>query len=78
MSGGPGKEFFVFTLLHVNLPQSNLTFLFAVFAVTWVVFFAYAFFISRRRQEVQREIQDLRQALEEDARPAEAQSVEES
>jgi len=52
--------------------------LFAVFAVTWVVFFAYAFFISRRRQEVQREIQDLRQALEEDARPAEAQSVEES
>jgi len=68
----------VFTLLQVNIPPSNLPFLFAVFAVTWVVFFAYAFFISRRRQEVQREIQDLRQSLEEDARPAEAQSVEES
>ncbi|MCH8744805.1 MAG: CcmD family protein [Chloroflexi bacterium] len=68
----------MFTLLQVNIPPSNLPFLFAVFAVTWVVFFAYAFFISRRRQEVQREIQDLRQALEEDARPAEAQSVEES
>ena len=60
----------MFTLLQVNIPPSNLPFLFAVFAVTWVVFFAYAFFISRRRQEVQREIQDLRQALEEDARPA--------
>ncbi len=68
----------MFTLLQVNIPPSNLPFLFAVFAVTWVVFFAYAFFISRRRQEVQREIQDLRQSLEEDARPAEAQSVEES
>ena len=68
----------MFTLLQVNIPPSNLPFLFAVFAVTWVVFFAYAFFISRRRQEVQREIQDLRQALEEDARPAEAQSIEES
>lgn len=68
----------MFTLLQVNIPPSNLPFLFAVFAVTWVVFFAYAFFISRRRQEVQREIQDLRQALEEDARPAEAQPVEES
>lgn len=68
----------MFTLLQVNIPPSNLPFLFAVFAVTWVVFFAYAFFISRRRQEVQREIQDLRQDLEEDARPAEAQSVEES
>ena len=68
----------MFTLLQVNIPPSNLPFLFAVFAVTWVVFFVYAFFISRRRQEVQREIQDLRQALEEDARPAEAQSVEES
>ena len=68
----------MFTLLQVNIPPSNLPFLFAVFAVTWVVFFAYAFFISRRRQEVQQEIQDLRQALEEDARPAEAQSVEES
>ena len=68
----------MFTLLTVNIPPSNLPFLVTVFASTWVVFFAYAFFISRRRQEVQREIQDLRQALEEDARPAEAQSVEES
>ena len=57
------------TLLQLNVPPSNLPFLFAVFAVTWVVFFAYAFFISRRRQEVQREIRELRQTLEGDERP---------
>ena len=68
----------MFTLLQVNIPPSNLPFLFAVFAATWVVFFADALFISRLRQEVPRAIQDWRQALEEDARPAEAQSVEES
>ncbi|HEU0020385.1 MAG TPA: CcmD family protein [Dehalococcoidia bacterium] len=50
-------------LLQVNLPPSNLPFLFAAFAVTWVVFFAYAFFVSRRRQEMQREVRDLQQTL---------------
>ena len=68
----------MFTLLQVNVPPSNLPFLFAVFAVTWLVFFAYAFFISRRRQEAQREIRDLRQALEREERPEEAQSVEDA
>ena len=51
-------------LLQVNVPPSNLPFLFAAFAVTWVVFFVYAFFVSRRRQEMQREVKDLQQALE--------------
>ena len=51
-------------LLQAGLPPTNLPFLFAAFAVTWVIFFAYAFFVSRRRQEMQREIQDLQRALE--------------
>jgi CcmD family protein len=51
-------------LLQVQVPPSNLTFLFAAFAVTWVVFFAYAFFLSRRRQEVQRELRALRREFE--------------
>ncbi len=71
-SGNPGNDYIVFALLQVSVPPPNLPFLFAVFAVTWVVFFAYAFFISRRRQEVQREIRDLRQALEGDDRPDES------
>lgn len=54
----------MFTLLQTNIPPSNLPFLFAAFAVTWVVFFAYAFFVSRRRQEMQRELRELRQSLE--------------
>ena len=51
-------------LLQGQAPPSNLTFLFAAFAVTWVGFFAYAFFVSRRRQEVQRELRALRRELE--------------
>ena len=51
-------------LLQLELPPTNLPFLFAAFAVTWVVFFAYTFFVSRRRQEMQREIRELRRVLE--------------
>jgi len=54
----------VFGLLQTSVPPSNLPFLFAAFAVTWVAFFAYAFFVSRQRQEMQREITDLQHALE--------------
>jgi CcmD family protein len=53
-----------FALLQTEVPPANLPFLFAAFAVTWIVFFAYAFFVSRRRQEVQRELRTLRQELE--------------
>ena len=53
-----------FTLLQTNLPSSNLPYLFAAFAVTWVVFSLYAFFVSRRHQEMQKEIVALRQAMD--------------
>ena len=51
-------------LLDGHFPSANLPFLFAVFAVTWVIFFAYAFLVSRRRQEMQREIAELHRELE--------------
>ena len=51
-------------LLQTQLPPSNLPYLFADFAVSWLVFFGYAFFVSRRQQEMQREIRALRQAVE--------------
>ena len=51
-------------LLQATLPSANLPFLFAAFAVTWVAFFAYAFFVSRRQQELRREIAELSSALE--------------
>ena len=51
------------TLLQVA-PPSNLTYLFAAFAVSWVIFFAYAFFVSRKQQEMEREIRQLRRLLE--------------
>ena len=51
-------------ILLQSQPPANLTYLFAAFAVTWLVFFIYAFFVSRRRQELEREIRELQQALE--------------
>ena len=51
-------------LLDSHFPSANLPFLFAAFAVTWVIFFVYAFFVSRRRQEMQREIAGLHRELE--------------
>jgi CcmD family protein len=51
------------TLLETHLPSSNLPYLFAAFAVSWAVFFVYAFFVTRRQQELQSEIRELRQVL---------------
>ena len=51
-------------LLQATLPSANLPFLFAAFTVTWVAFFAYAFFVSRRQQELRKELAELRRTLE--------------
>ena len=53
-----------FTLLQAQ-PPANLTFLFAAFAVTWIVFFAYAFYISRRRQDLERDLRDMQLSMDE-------------
>ena len=52
------------SLLQATLPPDNLPFLFAAFAVTWIAFFAYAFFVSRRQQELRKEIAELRGTLD--------------
>ena len=57
-----------FILLQTQ-PPNNQTFLFALFAafaITWLVFFVYAFFISRRRQEMEREVREMQQIAEVD------------
>ena len=45
--------------------SSNLRFLFGVYTVTWLAFFAYAFYMTRRQQDLRREVRDLRRAIEE-------------
>ena len=52
-----------------QLPPANFPYLFAAFTVTWVIFFVYAFFLSRRREELQREIREMEQARESDTSP---------
>ena len=53
------------------MPSDNLPYLFAAYAVTWVVFFIYVFFVSRRQRELEREVRELRQVLEIRDHPAE-------
>ena len=50
-------------ILLQGQPPANLPFLFTAFALTWLVFFAYAFLISRRRQELERNMRDLEQSV---------------
>ena len=45
-----------------EVPPSNLPYLFAAFAVVWVVFFIYAAYMSWRRQSAQRELEDMRES----------------
>ena len=54
----------VFLESHIPLPASNIPWLFAAFAVSWAVFFLYAFFVTRRQQEMQSQIRQLRRALD--------------
>ena len=46
--------------------EDYLPFLFAVFAVTWVAFFVYAFFMTRKQADLKREIDIIRQSIEND------------
>jgi CcmD family protein len=46
-------------------PEANLPYLFAVYAVTWVAFFAYLYYLSQRQQNLRREVEELRQAMSE-------------
>ena len=45
-----------------ELPPANLPYLFAAFAVVWVVFFVYAAYMSWRRQSVQRELEEMQRS----------------
>ena len=56
-----------------QFPPANLAFLAAAFAVTWIVFFVYAFFVSRRRQELEQEVRDLQRAADREDGPGQAE-----
>ena len=55
------------------MPSENLPYLYAVYAVTWVAFFMYVFFVSKRQAEMEREIRELRHAIEQQESPMENQ-----
>lgn len=43
--------------------EGNLSFLFAVYIVTWAAFFSYMFYINRRQRGLKKEIEDLKKML---------------
>lgn len=49
-------------------PEANLPFLFAVFIITWALFFAYAIYMSIKQRRMEKEIDTLRASL---SRPSE-------
>ncbi len=53
-------------LLDAHLPSSNLPYLFAAFAVSWVVLFGYLFYVNRRQHEMKKEIARLQRVLDDD------------
>ena len=56
-----------------NGPEANLPYLFAAYTVTWIGFFAYLYYLSQRQRSLRREVEMLREALEErDRRDREA------
>ena len=55
-----------FILLSSHLPSSNLPYLFAAFAISWVVLFGYLFYVNRRQHEMKKEIARLQKVLDED------------
>ncbi len=51
-------------------PEANLPFLFAVFIITWALFFAYVIYMTIKRRAMEREIEALRASIaERDAPP---------
>ncbi len=52
----------------------KLPYLYAVYTITWLVFFVYVFFVSRRQREMEREIHGLKRALELKENPEEPYS----
>ena len=53
-----------FILLSTHLPSSNLPYLFAAFAVSWVILFGYLFYVNRRQHELRKEISRLQNILD--------------
>lgn len=52
-------------------PEANLPFLFAVFIITWALFFAYVIYMTLKRRAMEREIEALRASLaDRDAPPS--------
>lgn len=63
---GPAGEALAAPLSQQKLPgEGSLPYLFFAYLITWAVFFGYAVVMSRRQRELERQVRELRQALEE-------------
>ena len=60
------NEFYKITDTHKQETNSNLIYLFAVFFITWVAFFGYLFFLSKKQQDIMRDVKELENILSQD------------
>ena len=51
------------TALQEAPGESNLGFLFAAFAVAWVIFFGYVFYLGRRDRQLRQDLDEIRTQL---------------
>ena len=47
----------------ITTPVNNIPYLFAAFAITWAVFFVYVFITSRRQDELEQDMESLREEM---------------
>ncbi len=48
-----------------DVKRTFLPYMFAVYTITWLAFFAYAFYMNRRQRELRRQIDELRWGMTE-------------
>ena len=51
-------------LLQTQAAPANLSYLFAALALSWAVFFIYAFWMSKRQGDLRKEIRELHESQE--------------
>lgn len=49
---------------QVASPPTNLPFLFAAYTLTWLLFFGYTYWSSRKQFELERQVHELRKQLD--------------
>ena len=51
------------TDLTMAAPDSNLEYLFAVYTITWLIFFSYVYYMSQKQKALRRDLDEMKRTL---------------